>query len=82
MSVPDRVRLSDLVAAQAGISNDAAAARVDRMQKDVQEKARSAADVAKKTASYAAMWMAFSLIFGAIVAIFSAISARLEDDRA
>jgi hypothetical protein len=82
LTLEDRVRLSDIVAAQAGVSHDTAAGRVDRMQAQVQQKTREAADVAKRAASYAALWMAFSLIFGAIVAIFSAISARLEDDLA
>jgi hypothetical protein len=82
LTLEDRVRLSDIIAAQAGISRDAAAGRTDRMQAEVQEKTRHTMDVAKRTASYAALWMAFSLLFGAIVAVFSAISARLEDDRA
>jgi hypothetical protein len=82
LTLEDRVRLSDIVAAQAGVSRDAAAGRVDRMQADVQEKTRKAAQLAKQAASYAALWMAFSLIFGAVVAVFSAISARLEDDLA
>jgi hypothetical protein len=76
----DRARLADLVAVQAGITRDAAAGRIDRMQAQLREKARATLDVAKRTAAYAALWMALSLIFGAIVAIFSAISARLEDD--
>lgn len=80
LTLEDRVRLSDIVAAQAGVSHDAAAARVDRMQADVQEKTRKAAQLAKQAVSYAALWMAISLIFGAVVAVFSAISARLEDD--
>ena len=82
LTLEDRVRLSDIVAAQAGISHDAAAGRVDRMQAQVREKTRQIADVAKRTASYAALWMGFSLLYGAIVAIYSAISARLEDDLA
>ena len=80
LTLEDRVRLSDIVAAQAGVSRDASAGRVDRMQADVQGKTRKVAQVAKQAASYAALWMAFSLIFGAVVAVFSAISARLEDD--
>lgn len=72
----DRARLSDLVSARAGIGRDGAAARIDRMQ----DEARRAFDTARRTTSYAALWMAFSLIFGAVVAIYAAISARLEDD--
>lgn len=72
----DRARLSDLAASGAGIAHDAAAARVDRMEADT----RRTLDATRRTASYGALWMAFSLIFGAIVAIYSAIAARLEDD--
>ncbi|HEX3430038.1 MAG TPA: hypothetical protein VHT03_04050 [Rhizomicrobium sp.] len=82
LALEDRVRLSDIVAQQAGISHDAAAARVNRMQAGLQDRINRTAEAARKTASYAALWMAFSLIFGAVVAIFAAISARLEDDRA
>ena len=72
----DRTRLSDIVSSEAGIPPDAAEARVDRAEAE----ARSTLDAARKSASYGALWMAFSLIFGAIVAIYSAIAARLEDD--
>lgn len=72
----DRTRLSDLIAGGTGIGRDAADARVDRMEADI----RRMLDTTGRTASYGALWMAFSLIFGAIVAIFSAIAARLEDD--
>jgi hypothetical protein len=82
LSPDDRARLSDLTAAQAGISRHAAAARTDRMQADVRDKTRKAAEAARKAASYGSLWLSLSLLFGAIVSIFAAISARLEDDRA
>ncbi|MGH6887926.1 MAG: hypothetical protein ACREHF_01805 [Rhizomicrobium sp.] len=77
----DRDRLIYLVAADAHISVARATERVDRMQADVQARTRKATDDARKAASYASLWIAFSLLFGAIVAVFSAISARIEDDR-
>lgn len=77
----DRARLITLVMRNAGASRDEAAARVDAMQADVQAKTRQAADMARKVASYASLWIAFSLLFGLIVSIFAAISARAEDDR-
>jgi len=77
----DRDRLVTLVSHNAGLSRDAAGSRVDTMQSDIQSKTRHAADVARKAASYASLWIAFSLLFGLIVAIFAAISARTEDDR-
>lgn len=77
----DRSRLVTLVSRNAGISKDEAAARVDGMQADIQAKTRHAADIARKAASYASLWIAFSLIFGMVISIFAAVSARLEDDR-
>ena len=82
LTADDRARLTDLVSAEAGLSRQDAEARIDRTQSDVRAKTRKAADEVRKAASYASLWMAFSLLFGAVVAIFSAIAARLEDDRA
>ncbi|MGH6876508.1 MAG: hypothetical protein ACREHV_03910, partial [Rhizomicrobium sp.] len=81
LTAADRDRLVYLVAGEAHISLARAAERVDHMQADVQAQMRKAADAARKVASYASLWIAFSLLFGAIVAVFSAISARIEDDR-
>ncbi|HEY4126251.1 MAG TPA: hypothetical protein VGM36_16620 [Rhizomicrobium sp.] len=77
----DRARLITLVSRNSGASRDEASARVDAMQADIQAKTRLAADTARKAASYASLWIAFSLLFGLIVAIFAAVSARIEDDR-
>lgn len=81
LTADDRGRLSTLVARNAGISKDEAAKRIDAMQADIQAKTRQAADTARKIASYASLWIAFSLLFGLIVSIFASISARAEDDR-
>ncbi len=77
----DRARLVTLVSRNAGLNRDEAAARIDAMQADIQAKTRQAADTARKVASYTSLWIAISLLFGLIVAIFAAISARIEDDR-
>lgn len=77
----DRDRLVYLVASEARIPLANASQRVDLMQTEVQAETRNAADRARKTASYASLWIGFSLLFGAIVAVFAAISARIEDDR-
>jgi hypothetical protein len=77
----DRTRLMALVSAQAGISRDQAAGRIDRTQADVQVKTKHAADIARRVASYASLWIAFSLLFGSVVAMAAAIFARKEDDR-
>jgi hypothetical protein len=77
----DYDRLDDLVSARAGISRLAASARIDALQKDVQATTRKAADIARKIASAASLWIAFSLLFGAIVSSAAAVFARNEDDR-
>ena len=77
----DRDRLTTLVSQEAGLSHDAASARIDAMQADIRAKTKRAADLARKTASYASLWIAFSLLFGAIVASYAAVLARREDDR-
>ncbi len=77
----DRDRLTTLVSQEAALSRDAASARIDTMQADIKAKTKRAADLARKTASYASLWIAFSLLFGAIVASYAAVLARREDDR-
>lgn len=75
----DRERLGTIVSRQAGVSRDEALSRIDRMQADVQARTRHAADVARRTAAYASLWIALSLLFGAVVASFAAVLARNED---
>ncbi len=77
----DRTRLIDLVSAQADVSRDEATGRIDRMQADVQAKTRQVEDVARKISSYASLWIAFSLLFGAVVSMVAAVTARNEDER-
>jgi hypothetical protein len=73
----DTTRLARLVSQDAGISMSEAMMRVG----DAQAQMRKAADDARKAAGIVALWTAFALLFGAIVAIASAISARWMDDR-
>ena len=74
---PDAQRLAGLVARDAGISRTAAQARV----RNVQAEMRLAAEQARKAASILALWTALALLFGAVVSIAAAISARWMDDR-
>lgn len=78
----DRARLVALVSRNAGISRDDARARVDATEKNTKAKEEQAANIARKAASYTSLWIGFSLLFGAIVAIFASITARIEDDKA
>jgi hypothetical protein len=81
LDADDRERLVDLVSANAEVSRDVASGRVDGMQADIQAKSRQAADIARKIASYASLWIAFSLLFGVVVSMIAAVAARNEDDR-
>lgn len=73
----DRERLAALVSQDAQISMATAMQRVDASE----ARMRKAADDARKVASVASLWTAFALLFGAAVAIASAIAARWMDDR-
>jgi hypothetical protein len=77
----DKDRLMTLVASEANMTRDAAAVRIDDLQHDVQAKTKKAADIARKTASYTSLWIALSLLFGALVSMIAAVMAREEDDR-
>jgi len=66
-----------LVSQDAGIPMPAATSRVA----DIQARMRREADDTRKAASIASLWTGFALLFGAIVAVASAISARWMDDK-
>jgi hypothetical protein len=74
---PDDERLARLIARDAGLSLPAAQTRV----RNVQAEMRLAADKARKAASILALWTALALLFGAVVSVAAAISARWMDDR-
>ena len=73
----DTARLGELVSQDANLSESAGLERVA----DVEARAKLAADQARKTASMLSLWTALSLLFGSVVAVASAISARWMDDR-
>lgn len=73
----DQDRLVLLTAREARMAPEAAAKRVNNVQAEIKTKANEA----RKIASYASLWLAFSLLFGAVVAVGAAVSARIEDDR-
>jgi hypothetical protein len=70
----DLVRLT---AKDAGGSFDASAQRVDFVETQM----RQEMDMARKVAGYGALWIAFALLFGAVLAIATAISAGWGDDK-
>jgi hypothetical protein len=77
MSDQDTERLSELVSGEDGISLPAATSRVT----DAEARWANAAHDARKTASITALWTAIALLFGMIVAVAAAISARWQDDK-
>jgi hypothetical protein len=73
----DMVRLARLVSRDVGISEAAGLQRVS----DVEARAKEAANEARKTTSMVSLWTALSLLFGCVVSVASAITARWMDDR-
>jgi len=73
----NRADLARLVVMDAGLSHGDALDRINyvesRLKKDL--------DDARKAAGYGALWMALGLLFGAVVSVAAAISARWEDDK-
>lgn len=80
-STDDRTRLTQLVSQQAGVTRREATLRVAAIESQLSDRMRRTANAALKATSYTSLWIAFSLLFGAIVAMVAAVTARLEDDR-
>ena len=77
LSASDTARIAHLISQDAGISTQAGVNRVMNAQSDM----RAAAEKTRKAASILSLWTAFALLFGAIVSVAAAISARWMDDR-
>ena len=75
-SAMNREELTRLVMQDAGL-RAGAGARVDAVEAQM----RADADAARKAASIVTLWTALALLFGAVVSVAAAISARWEDDR-
>jgi hypothetical protein len=73
----DSALVARLVAQDASISMPAAMERVT----DIQTQMRQDADTARKAASIVSLWTALALLFGAVISVTAAISARWMDDR-
>jgi hypothetical protein len=81
MKTAEQDRLSALSASGAGISTQAAHARIVALEAEVRAKTAATAEYARRVARDASLWLAASMLFGALVAMLSAVFARLEDDR-
>jgi hypothetical protein len=84
VSAPDRAYLTQLVAAHAGISQLDAQKRVDDVisrEKATDEKARKAADAARKASAEFAIFTALSMLIGAFIAsAAAAYGGSLRDE--
>jgi hypothetical protein len=80
ISVDDRDRIALLVAQDANMSYEAATARVNEVLAKLRDTHAASLNAAKRIAGFSALWLAASFIFGAIVSVVAAISARWEDD--
>jgi len=81
LSGEDRSQLATLISNDTGLSLAAAGRRVDDVAQRIHDDEVAAAEAARKAAATASLWTAFALLFGAVVAVFAAVSARWEDDR-
>jgi len=81
LSGEDRSQLATLVSNDTGLSLASAGRRVDDVTQRIHDDEVAAAEAARKAAATASLWTAFALLFGAVVAVFAAVSARWEDDR-
>jgi hypothetical protein len=81
LSADDRAQLARLVAQDTGLTFGAAQERVADVTGRIHRDEVATVEMARKTAADASLWTAFALLFGAIIAIFAAVSARWEDDR-
>lgn len=76
----DHETLVRLVSEKTGLTASVAEARVNSVENRMRQTIRDAAEVARKTASYVAIWTALALLFSAIVCVAATVSARWKDD--
>jgi hypothetical protein len=81
LSPYDRDRTVQLVSRDTGLTPPDAARRIDNAQARIRADETRTLEAARKIARNASLWIAFALLFGAIVAAMAAVSARWEDDR-
>ncbi|HEX4301655.1 MAG TPA: hypothetical protein VHZ78_02605 [Rhizomicrobium sp.] len=81
LTADDHTQIARLVAQDTGLTLGAAQSRVTDVENRIRQDEAAAAETARKTAAYASLWTAFALLFGAVVAVAAAISARWEADK-
>jgi hypothetical protein len=81
ISTADRDELARLVVQDSGLSHAGAIERVNATETQMQDDSVLVAESIRKAASFVSIWTALALLFGAVVSVAAAISARWEDDR-
>jgi hypothetical protein len=82
LSKPDHDELAGLVAQSTGLDAAEAGRRVDDTQARIHQQEVDAAEAARRLARTVSLWLAASLIFGALAASGAAVSGRWVDDNA
>jgi hypothetical protein len=80
LAVEDRDRIAQLVAQDTNISYEQATSRANDVEARRQAARDDAFERVRKAGGFAALWLAISLLFGAVVSVIAAVSARWEDD--
>lgn len=78
----DHDQLVRLVSQSTGVTPTEAGPRVDTVLSRMRQQAVDAAEAARRAAKIVSLWLAASLIFGALVAAGAAVSGRWVDDKA
>jgi hypothetical protein len=81
LAADDRARLVDLVAQTAAVSRTEATGRVAAAESFLTQRRADEAAAARRTLSAISLWTGFALLFGAVVAMVAAVTARLENDQ-
>ena len=82
LSPADHNRLATLVSQFTGADMTEANQRVDDVQNRIQQQAVAAAEAARRFTRFISLWLAASLIFGALAASAAAVTGRWVDDEA
>ena len=82
LSMADHDQIAWLISRFTGADMTEAARRVDDVQSRIHQEQVAIAEAARKFARYVMLWLAASLVFGALVSSGAAVSGRWVDDKA
>lgn len=81
LSVEDHDQAARLISENTNVPMADASARVDDAQARIHQREVQTAEMARQAAIYFNMWVAISLLFGAVVASVAALAVKWEDER-